>query len=66
MSALRQWRRSRDLTQRQLASLLGVTVQTVVQWERGKSEPSLQSLIKLQKITGLTARQLGYVVEVVL
>lgn len=40
-SALLRLRRSRDLTQKQIADALGVTVQTVSNWEVGRADPKL-------------------------
>ncbi|MGB7440505.1 MAG: helix-turn-helix transcriptional regulator [Coleofasciculaceae cyanobacterium] len=40
-SALLKLRKSRNLTQKQLAEALGVTVQTVSNWEVGRAEPKL-------------------------
>ena len=40
-AALLKLRKSRDLTQKQIADALGVTVQTVSNWEVGRAEPKL-------------------------
>lgn len=40
-SALAKLRRTRDLTQKQVADALGVTVQTISNWEVGRVEPKL-------------------------
>ncbi|MEP0829751.1 helix-turn-helix transcriptional regulator [Microcoleus sp. AS-A8] len=40
-SALLQLRKNRDLTQKQIADALAVTVQTVSNWEVGRAEPKL-------------------------
>ena len=40
-SALLKLRKSRDLTQKQIADAVGVTVQTVSNWEVGRAEPKL-------------------------
>jgi transcriptional regulator with XRE-family HTH domain len=34
-SKIKQWREARDLSQEELAKLLGVDVMTVSRWERG-------------------------------
>jgi len=33
---LREWRTTRDLSQRQLAEVLGVSVRTIQEWEQGR------------------------------
>ncbi len=38
---IRDWRRSRHLTQDQLAEEFGVTRETISRWERGREEPNL-------------------------
>lgn len=40
-SALVRLRRIRNLTQKQVADALGITVQTVSNWEVGRAEPKL-------------------------
>ncbi|MGF1515679.1 MAG: helix-turn-helix transcriptional regulator [Elainellaceae cyanobacterium] len=40
-SAFSKLRQSRHLTQRQIADALGITVQTVSNWEVGRAEPKL-------------------------
>jgi len=40
-SALVRLRRVRNLTQKQVADALGITVQTVSNWEVGRAEPKL-------------------------
>jgi transcriptional regulator with XRE-family HTH domain len=40
-SALVRLRRSHGLTQKQIADALGITVQTVSNWEVGRAEPKL-------------------------
>lgn len=41
------------LTQRQLAEILDISVGTVNNWERGKSEPSLSQLRKISELSGI-------------
>jgi len=40
-STFSKLRQSRHLTQRQIADALGITVQTVSNWEVGRAEPKL-------------------------
>jgi len=40
-STLVRLRKSHDLTQKQIADALGVTVQTISNWEVGRAEPKL-------------------------
>ena len=39
------------MTQREMAEYVGVTVDTVVNWEKGKSEPSTSQLRKISQIS---------------
>lgn len=47
------WRKGRDLTQAELADLIGVTRKTVNAWENGRGEPSVTELYKLEKVLKL-------------
>ena len=42
-------RREKNLTQRQLADLVGVSDKAVSKWENGKREPGINQLITLAK-----------------
>jgi len=54
---LRQWLTQRGWTQRQLATLLGVSDSLVSRWLRGHRSPSAEQLAKIEKIDrGLAAR----------
>ena len=44
---LKEFRKERRLTQRQLAAKLGTTEDCIFFWERGRSEPALDDLIRL-------------------
>jgi len=44
---LRQLRTSKNLTQKQLAEMLGVDQRTISVWETGKNEPDFKTLAKL-------------------
>lgn len=41
------------LTQKELADFLGITQQTVSNWERGFSEPSLTQIRKISDVSGI-------------
>ena len=41
------------LTQKELAEILGVSNTTVVNWEKGKTEPSLSQLKKISELSGI-------------
>lgn len=52
-----KYRKSEGLTQKQLASKLGIVPTTVASWEQGKSSPDVDTLIKICEIlnTNVTA-----------
>lgn len=50
MDKLKALRQARNLTQAELAKLLGVDRTTVTQWECGKSLPRASKLIEIAKI----------------
>ena len=50
MGKLKALRQARNLTQAELAKLLGVDRTTVTQWECGKSLPRASTLIEIAKI----------------
>lgn len=43
-----------NLTQKQLADILGVSNSSVVEWESGKREIPLRHLMKLAELSGLS------------
>ena len=47
---LQKARKSQELTQEQIAEQLGITRQTISNWENNKSYPDIVSLIKLSEI----------------
>lgn len=51
---VRRLRRSRDMTQEQLANVLGVERATVAQWESGMSYPRMSTAIELVKYFGIS------------
>ena len=53
--AIRDLRRSRDITQEALAAMLGVTSQSVSQWENGRTMPDISLLAPLAHIFDVSA-----------
>lgn len=47
---LRELRRERDLTQEELAKVLGVSRQTIIAIERGKYAPSLPLAFRISRV----------------
>ena len=41
------------LTQKELAKILGVSNATIVNWEKGNSEPNLTQLRKISELPGI-------------
>lgn len=41
------------LTQKELAKILGVSNTTIVNWEKGNSEPNLAQLRKISELSGI-------------
>jgi ribosome-binding protein aMBF1 (putative translation factor) len=54
--ALVRYRGERGLTQRQLAAEVDVKQSAIARWEQGENSPSIASLAKLTRATGLTFR----------
>ena len=52
---LRRIRKSKGLTQSELANRMFVTTQAISKWERGESEPSIQYIRQLTNILGVTS-----------
>lgn len=50
MNKLRELRKGRNLTQEELAKILGVDRSTIAQWERGENMPRAKTLIQLAKV----------------
>ena len=51
--SLKAARTNADMTQRQWADAIGVTVDTVLNWEAGKSEPKVSQLRKMSELSGI-------------
>lgn len=48
---LQKWREKKELSQEQVALLVGVTQETVSRWESGESSPMLKFAISLAKVS---------------
>lgn len=55
---LKRQRRLRELTQEQLASILGVSFQSVSKWERGDGYPDIEMLPTIANCFGITVDEL--------
>lgn len=51
--SLKAARANADMTQREWAEKLNVTVDTVLNWETGKSEPKLSQLRQISELSGI-------------
>ena len=45
---------------KEVAERMGVTAQTIYNWERGISEPSIKNLIKLCEMYGITLNDIKW------
>ena len=52
------YRRSLNLTKKEMAKRLGVSHQIVVWWENGTKQPSISSLVKIAELFGVTETEL--------
>jgi transcriptional regulator with XRE-family HTH domain len=50
---IRSWRETANLSQAELASMLGTTQSALSRWERGHDQPRLSSLAELGRACGL-------------
>ena len=51
---LRRLRKSKDLSQEQLAEMLNISRQAVSKWESGKAYPDIENLVLLRSIFNIT------------
>ena len=51
-------RKAMEMTQQQLAQVLGVTNKAVSKWESGTADPSTSNLLALAKLFGVPAEEL--------
>ncbi len=52
---LKELRKSMNLSQKQLADILQTNNSSICDWERGRSQPDLQTLAKLARFFDITA-----------
>lgn len=55
---IKYYRLRKNLTQKDLAGYLHVTFQAISRWERDETEPSLDDILKMTKIFGITVDEL--------
>ncbi len=55
---LREWRRARLLSQKDLATALGVALSTVQRWELGQNLPLPAQQRRLVQVLGITPQEL--------
>ncbi len=58
MTALYEYRKKQNMTQRELAAAIGVTTSTITQYETGARKPDIVTLKKLAAVLHCTADQL--------
>lgn len=51
---LKELRNDKNLTQKELSEKLGLSKNTVCEYEKGRAEPSIETLIELSKIFGVS------------
>lgn len=60
---LKETRKLRNLTQKELAYMLAGTPNKVASWEQGRTEPSLADIVKLCKLLDVTSDYLLGITE---
>ncbi len=55
---LKELRKEKNLTQKELAKLINVTDDCIYFWEKGRSEPSIGQLIDLSNVFEVTTDEL--------
>ena len=58
MNRIRDFREDRDLTQKELASIVGVSTMTVMRWENGQTEVPALMAIKLSDVFKVPVEEL--------
>ena len=55
---LNTYRKQNNMTQKELAEKLEVTVNNIGHWEKGRTEPNLDTLVKMTQIFNITLDEL--------
>jgi transcriptional regulator with XRE-family HTH domain len=55
---LKELRKNKNLTQKEIAEMLGIKQNSYSDWETGKNEPSLSNVVKLSSILNVTTDEL--------
>lgn len=58
--SIKKYREGKGVTQEQMAEALSVTRQAISNWERGKSEPDIDTLQKISDYFGIAMEELIY------
>jgi transcriptional regulator with XRE-family HTH domain len=58
MLRLKEILKKRKMTQKELSSILGISVQSTSSWAKNKSEPSLKMTLKICEILNVTLNEL--------
>ena len=58
MSDLRLLRRTKDMTQRELAEIVGVSEKTIIRWEKGEQAPNICDAQRLANVLGCSITDL--------
>ena len=57
-TAIRWHRRSLDLSQAELAKKVGANINTVVSWEKGRTKPTIDQLMRMSRLFGVQEQDL--------
>lgn len=58
MTAIQKYRKQKNMTQKQLAEAVGVTQGAVTQWEKGATNPKIETLVVMAKLFDCTLEDL--------
>lgn len=58
LESIKKWRESRGMTQKFVGLSLGVSPVQVSKWEAGKTAPTIDNLVKLSRLFGVTVDDL--------